>query len=285
MDKQEIDDASERYQNAIRRFTRPWSGRRGIESIDRNAGVILVKVPLNQLSDILATRAIESQRDVLGSEIDASSCFAFAYQLVGQDWSIMVSEVTNYLEERSELSAAEISQALEWTVIYLYVSDSVGSIGYEIYESGELAEYFYGQDCGEIDEDYELVIEDYELVIDRGNGNETKAPTPQGYLLTPYPDDPKYAQEAHFWSSRRQVTAEQIGSVFDFARQLLVDYETYDPALDPSYFLGSYPRCGHRYIVKNRGVCLSLGYDQNGQSQTVTSIPDLIRVDYFRFGN
>ncbi|OUL25740.1 hypothetical protein BV372_27690 [Nostoc sp. T09] len=34
-------------------FTRPWSERRGIESIDRNAEVVLVKVPLNVLSDAL----------------------------------------------------------------------------------------------------------------------------------------------------------------------------------------------------------------------------------------
>ncbi|MHC5718668.1 MAG: hypothetical protein ACYTX0_43015 [Nostoc sp.] len=42
-----------------------------------------MKVPLNQLSDALTEKAIESQRNVMGAEIEVSGAFVFAYQLVG----------------------------------------------------------------------------------------------------------------------------------------------------------------------------------------------------------
>lgn len=73
-------------------FTRPWSSRRGIESIDRNASVVLVKAPLDSLSAVLATTALETRRNILGSEIELSGYFELAYQIVGQAWSIMVPD-------------------------------------------------------------------------------------------------------------------------------------------------------------------------------------------------
>jgi hypothetical protein len=55
----------------------------------------------------------------------------------------------------------------------------------------------------------------------------------------------------------------------------------YDPAIDAGYLLGSYsPKRGGRYQVQNLGVTLVLS-----GSQKVTSVPKLVRVDYFRFGN
>jgi hypothetical protein len=41
---------------------------------------------------------------------------------------------------------------------------------------------------------------------------------------------------------------------------------------------------GDRYRVQNPGFCLVLGYDADGRSQEIISVPDLVRVDYFRFG-
>jgi hypothetical protein len=69
-----IDD-DQFMREAVENFTRPWPERRGIESIDRNAAVVLVKVPLNQLSDALAEKAIASQRNVMGAEIEISGGF------------------------------------------------------------------------------------------------------------------------------------------------------------------------------------------------------------------
>jgi hypothetical protein len=78
--------------NTAANFTRPWASRRSIRSIDRNATVVLVKAPLDSLSDVLATTAIETRRNILGSEIELLGYFKLAYQIVGQAWSIIVPD-------------------------------------------------------------------------------------------------------------------------------------------------------------------------------------------------
>lgn len=256
------------------RFTRPWSQRRGIESIDRNAEVVLVKVPLNQLSDALAEKALESQRNVMGAEIEVSGAFVFACQLVEHSWSIMMSGDLSYpsILESSEL--AQLSKQLGQAVITLLVSDSAAEIGYDLFEGGELVEYFRGAD-GEL--------------TDRSNEYGIQS---QLYLLSPYLDDDveededsEAQQTAYFWSRRRQITAEEIGNIWDFARQLMLDYDAFDPAIDSRYLLGEYSlKRGDRYQVQNPGFGLVLGYDADGRRQEIISVPDLVRVDYFRFG-
>jgi hypothetical protein len=109
--------------------------------------------------------------------------------------------------------------------------------------------------------------------------------------LFPYPDeleedeDSEAQQTAYFWSRRRQVTAEEIGNVWNFPCQLMLDYDAFDPAIDSEYLLGEYSlKHGDRYRVQNPGFTLVLGYEADGRRQEITSVPDLVRVDYFRFG-
>jgi hypothetical protein len=273
MDEQFMREAAEH-------FTRPWSERRGIESIDRNDAVVLVKVPLYQLSDVLTEKAIASQRNVIGAEIEVSGAFVFAYQLVGHPWSILISGHWSYpsILESSEL--AQLSKQLGQAVINLFVSDSAGEIGYDLFEGGELVEYFRGSDGELTDDSNEYGIQS------------------QRYLLFPYPDDldddddleddkeSEAQQIGYFWSRRRQVTAEEIGNIWDFAYQLMLDYDAFDPAIDSRYLLGAYSlKYGDRYQVQNPGFGLVLGYNADGRSQIITSVPDLLRVDYFRFEN
>ncbi|MGV0105085.1 hypothetical protein NSTCB13_03794 [Nostoc sp. DSM 114160] len=267
-------DDDQFIREAAERFTRSWSQRRGIQSIDRNAAVVLVKVPLNQLSDALAEKAIESQRNVMGAEIEVSGTCVFAYQLVGHPWSIMISGLSLLshpsILESSEL--AQLSKQLGQTVIRLLVSDGGGEDGYDLFEGGELVEYFRGVDGKLSDDSNEYGIQS------------------QRYLL-PYPDDLDDDEDseaqptAYFWSRRRQVTAEEIGNIWHFICQFMFDYDAFDPAIDSRYLLGEYfLRCG-RYRVQNPGFTLVFGYDEDGRRQEVTSVPDLARVDYFRFGN
>lgn len=239
-------------------FLRPWSQRRGIESIDRNSWIVLARVPLAQLSAVLAEKAVESRRDVLGTEIEVRGSFAFAYQLVGHNWSIVSkppSEST--LTERSELAA--LSARLGQPVIELGVSDTSATVGYNLFEGGKLIEHFEGQE--------------YEDDEDDAQGLPT-----QKYILHPYPDDPEAEQVAYFWSSRRKVTVQEIGNIWDFAEELMLEYDAFDPAIDDTYLLGDYPKRGKIYWVTNRGYTLVLG-----SGQEVRSIPEFIRVDYFRF--
>ncbi|MEA5505828.1 hypothetical protein VB735_22480 [Halotia wernerae UHCC 0503] len=251
----------EQFRNeATKQFMRPWSERRGIESIDRNAEVVLVKVPLDQLSNTLAEKAIESRHNVIGTEIEVSGTFVFAYQLVGHPWSIVVSDTLHL--QSTEL--AQLSKQLEKPVIRLIVSDTSGIIGYNLFEGGRLVEYFQGEE-GELADD--------------SNEHGIK---PQRYLLFPYPDDePETQQTAYFWSLRRQLTAKEIGNIWNFTDQFLLEYDAFDPAIDSSYLLGEYSlKRGDRYRVQNQGFTLVLG-----SGQKITSIPDLVRVDYFRLGN
>lgn len=253
--------------NTAAYFTRPWSSRRGIESIDRNATVVLVKAPLDSLSDVLPASAIEIRRNILGSEIELSGYFELAYQIVGQAWSIMVPddriEPTN-VGTVPIPSAAQLSKQLKQPVITLGVSDTSGVVGYELFEGGEIVEYFAGSEDTSTDW-----------------SNEYGLPA-QRYVLMPYPnDDPEARQVAYFWSRRRKVTAKEIGNIWDFAEQFMNESGAYAPAIDAGYLLGSYSlKRGGRYQVQNPGVTLVLGY-----SQEVTSVPELLRVDYFRFGN
>ncbi|MBL1179009.1 hypothetical protein [Pantanalinema sp. GBBB05] len=248
-------------------FTRPWGNRRGIESIDRNATVVLVKAPLDALSDVLATTAIETRRNVLGSEIESSGYFELAYQIRGQAWSIMVPD------DRIEPvntggaivpSAAQLSQQLQQPVIKFDVSDTAGVLGYELFEGGEIVEYFAGS-------------EDESTDWSDADGLPT-----QRYVLMPYPDDdPEAKQVAYFWSRRRKVTAKEIGNIWNFAERFMRESGAYDPAIDAAYLLGSYSlKRGGRYQVQNLGHTLVLR-----SNRKVTAVPDLIRVDYFRFGN
>lgn len=106
-------------EQAEREFTRPWSERRGIETIYRNGVVILVKAPLDNLSEVLAKRAIEVRRDVFGSEIEVSGVFMFASQLVGHPWSILLHDqvIEPNRFSRPIPDAAQLSKELKQSVI------------------------------------------------------------------------------------------------------------------------------------------------------------------------
>lgn len=291
--------------NAIADFTRPWSERRGIETTNRNASVVLVKVPLDVLSNALAKRALEERRNVLGSEIEVSGVFKFTFQLVGHPWSILIND--GVIEPRRLAASpppkpAQLSKELKSPVIQLIMSDTTGVIEYTLFEDGEVVEFFSGSYSDEY-------------------GTNQYGLKPQRYVLYLSPDDLEAKQIVYFWSRRRQVTADEIGDMWDFANQFLVDHDAFDPGIDAQYLLGSSVKRGDRYQVENPGFVLAIGDEEqimSGSEQVtsvafdseidsnfenlggvqasgstrkviskkqVISIPDLVRVDYFRFGD
>jgi hypothetical protein len=226
-----------------------------------------VRTPLNQLSDVLAARAIETRRNVLGSEIEVSGYFVLAYQIVGQGWSIMVPDelIEPYrIAPASVPSAVKLSKQLEQPVIRLVVSDTCGVIGYDFFEDGEIVEYFAGSEDESVD------------------GSNEYGLSPERYILTPYPDyEPEAKQVAYFWSHHRKVTAQEISSIWSFVEQFIFECDAYDPAISATYLLGeSWLKRGGHYRVQNPGFTLALG-----SGQRTKSVPELVRVDYFRFGN
>lgn len=256
----------------IAHFTRPWSERRGLESTESHAGAILVRASIDELMDVLAPIAAEARRGVLGTEIDSTGCFVLTYQIVGQSWSAILPD---WIYERQQLalcsrpSQAQISKIVSRPVINLHVGNTGGCISYQLFEEGELIEYFSGSEGGDLfDREYEAGIE------------------AQGYELTPYSElededeDWPVIQRAKFWSRDRQLTAEQIGNIWDFPDRFLRDQGAYDPAIDSRYFLGDYaPKRGQHYRIQNPGMTMVMG------RREVTAVPDLVRVDYFRFGS
>ena len=270
-------------------FTRPWSERRGYETSDRNAVVVLVRAPLDALVPFLRAQASETRQDVVGTEVEIRGPFVLTYQLEGHAWSILVEGYYGPRWSTSPVFAASqlalLSQHLQQPLIQLVVSDTGGSIGYDLFEQGTLVEYFRGTEGDDTSDSNEYGVQPQRYAI-------TSRPSAAALESLNHrmpgidPDSLVSEQTAYFWSSRRQVTAEAIGNIWQFPNQLLCDYETYDPALGVSYFLGSYDyyaKQGERYRVQNPGCGLSLPPDQTGQRRTVTAVPPLVRVDYFCF--
>jgi hypothetical protein len=248
-------------EKAAREFLRSWSERRGIESIDRNARILLVKTSLDAISDILAETAIETKRDVIGSEITILGSFAFAYQIDGQNWSIVTLDEMPNTEWLSRNGLATLSKRLQQPVINLSMSDSCGYISYELFEDGAFIEYFVGdegENYRDSPADEELQIQKFEL---------------------PIPEEPDCYRHAYFWSCRRQITAQQIISAWSFAEEFLLEYDAFDPAIDTGHFLeGYYAKFGKQYKIQHPEMTLVLD-----ATLRVKSVPPFVRVDYFRF--
>jgi hypothetical protein len=185
------------------------------------------------------------------------------YQIVGQRWSGVLGNLLYYaqdIERCSRPNAAQLSQLTGRSTIDFEVSDTVGCIGYQLFEEGELIEYFSGSE----EED----------PFRGGNEAATEA---KYYEFTPYPDE-ALVQRARFWSKNRQLSAEEIGNIWDFPDQFLRDHQAYEPAIDTRYFLKDVPnRDGAWCKLENCGTTFHIG------RHVVTAVPDLVRVDYFGF--
>lgn len=238
--------------------------------MESHSGSILVKASIDELADALTPVAVEARQDVLDTEVENSGCFVLTYQIVGQIWSAVLPDLIydpQRLARCSRPSEAELSAIMGRPVIDFQVSDTAGCIGYQLYEGGELREYFSGSEGEDLfDSEYAAGIE------------------AQRYELMPYPDfedeDGPVIQTARFWSRDRQLTAEQIGSIWEFPDRFLRDCDAYDPAIDARYFLGDYgSKRSQRYRIQNPGTTLVTG------RREITAIPEIVRVDYFRFGN
>ncbi|MEM9090237.1 MAG: hypothetical protein AAGC93_15990 [Cyanobacteria bacterium P01_F01_bin.53] len=266
-------------ERAIAHATRPWADRRGIESIDHNYRSLLVKASMDELAEALEAVAIETKQDVLGTEVEALGCFALVYQILGQAWSIFLSgelspdgQTTNC----SRPDAAKLSQLIQQPVIAFNVSDTSSYIGYRLFEDGIVVESFSGTEGG------------FSPETVRKAQSDTKQ---QYYELRPYQEeDPEASpQEAFFWSRDRQLTASEIGNIWHFPDQFLCEQSAYEPVLDIHYFIdqqSSYRglQRGQRYSIQNPGTGFILGFNADGPEKII-SIPELVRVDYFRFGN
>ncbi|MEO1403685.1 MAG: hypothetical protein AAFV72_20905 [Cyanobacteria bacterium J06635_1] len=270
-----------------------WRQKRGIESIDHGHEVVLVRASLDELFDCLKTDALEAKYDVVGSTIMVRGPFTLTYQLSEHVWSAIVPAHIyprpRYPEVLQSDGLLQLSKYFEQPVIKLIVSTG-GTVGYVIFDMGEFVEYFSGIEDRVLEDPNvrELRIGEYTLDC-------------QQYSLFPYPDDFEEDDEneghqtAFFWSTRRSVTAEEIGSIWGFANGLLFEYEAFDLAAPIGYFLEppgksrwwGEPERGHYYRVRVPKMTAFLPSDNedNKNYQRIESEPNLVGIDYFRWGS
>lgn len=275
-----LEQLVQQSQRAATEFTRPYAERCGIETLDRNAEVVLVRVPLNQLSDALATKAVQSLRNVLETEIQIYRNSLFAYQLVGHDWSLM-TEGFRYAQTsvKTPNGLIELSDQLRQPIIRFLVSDTGGKIGYDLIENGKLVEYFrffeYEEDDSPDSTKYGIQPKRFVWFTPPEERDEDEDP-----------DQP--SQTAYFWSSRRQLTDKELEQGYDLVYRLFHEYNAYDPAIDGDYLIGYNGNIDYTkpQRVQNPGFRLGGIYEnRDGQltPKEVRSIPELMRVDYFVF--
>jgi hypothetical protein len=140
------------------RAQQPWESRRGRETIDYNNNVLLIRASVADVAQALADRTERWEQDVVGREIVLGESGAFVFRLRGHAWTVVVPNVgaawgwallTGITEQTRALS-----DLLKTRAIYYWVGDTSGTVGYMLYENGELLEKFSGTDGGSPDDTF-----------------------------------------------------------------------------------------------------------------------------------
>lgn len=118
---------------------RDLSKDRGLAVRDAELAAVLVRKGIDEVSAALEDQG-EIVRGVQGREIDPGTSSLLIYQLVGHSWTVL--EAAGGAEVASDL-AEELSRSLGTASIWIGASDSAGAFSYELFESGERAEWFY----------------------------------------------------------------------------------------------------------------------------------------------
>lgn len=116
-------------------FDRPWLSRRGIETIDRDIGLILARTTVEHLASEIASRATQWQPNVLGRSVMIAPDFGWVFRLAGHEWAIFLHDAYHLAG-----SPAELSTCLSVPVVAYDCSDTTGSIGYVFAERGAVRE-------------------------------------------------------------------------------------------------------------------------------------------------
>lgn len=120
--------------------------RRGIESIDINQNLVLVRAPIESVAEKFsrARRADVWERDIYDRPIEITAESYIIFQFRGHPWTIV--QQLNYRPGHlvfGEGDAITLSNFLSTRAIYYKVSDTCGYIGYNCYDRGTLAEMLY----------------------------------------------------------------------------------------------------------------------------------------------
>jgi hypothetical protein len=123
----------------------PWESRRGLRNIDSNNDLVFIRAPMDDVAHALADRTERWERDVLGREVVLNPQCAFVFRLRGHSWTIIAPLFVPVpfgwaLVGELRQHAPALSAMLKTRIIDFWVSDTTISIGYSLYENGELLE-------------------------------------------------------------------------------------------------------------------------------------------------
>src|SRR5262249_18508925 len=113
---------------------------------DYNNLLLLVRTDVPTTARALSAKSKSWVQNAIGTSVTVSPDCAFVYRIKGQAWTI----VHPHWQARSDFwNPPPISRTLNCKAIKYSVSDTSGTIGFELFESGRALETFDGADAGD----------------------------------------------------------------------------------------------------------------------------------------
>ncbi len=178
----------------------PIKQRRGIDCVDLNDYFILVKAPIEQVAQGCHQwqQVLLWKRDVYERKMEIQGCSYVVFQLQEHPWTLMHG--LKFSPDQKPITDEDLqmlSGLLSTRVIYYYISDTGGKVGYHLFDSGESIESLkFESQC--------LTQEDE------------------------YKESPGIYQ---FQSRLRQLTVEDIGNPYNFTDKFLREQDAYIPPI------------------------------------------------------
>ncbi|MBI1851965.1 MAG: hypothetical protein HYR85_16630 [Planctomycetes bacterium] len=200
-----------------------WDKARGIESIDYNNGLELIKASVEEVSLALAPLTFQWLCEALGRDVIWQPSGTFVFRLAGHKWTELLEPSTYPRLRPDERLGQSLSRVLSTEVLTYSVSDTCGSIGYQLWNCGESLESFYAEDDGE---------------------SRPRAAT------------------AEFASKLRPAAIEGIQDIWHHVHDVFLRLDACEPGFAIDYFLGhELPKPGAQAKVRNPGVTMNFSGD------------------------
>jgi hypothetical protein len=124
--------------------TIPLTQRRGIESIDLNEDLILIQASIKDVSETAQYQfQMSLERDIWGMSINTNQQGIIILQLCGHPWTLVIPLPPRpYIFVPGDGSAITntFSDSLNTKSISYHISDTEGSLSYQLFEKGKLIE-------------------------------------------------------------------------------------------------------------------------------------------------
>jgi hypothetical protein len=246
-------------------FNNPLDSIRGIEEsvIYLNIKHIYFKCDIDVLQDIFTDKINNLVTDALDKKVRFSDKTAVAFQLQGHHWSTMVLPFEYDDEIVNSKFLKEISSRYNLQIIELVASDYAWIIGYCIFNSGDIIEYF----CGSI-EGYKSFNESMiELQTNMYKINHRED------------EDGECFDTVYFYCMDNSIDIPVHSSMFAFPNDRFKYYDAYAPVIDLRFFFDDQNiQLGGIYQLKNPKLSVSgLHYTD------ITIHPKFKRVDFYTF--